>query len=79
MVCGSRFLDKLTRTILAKVQSQLLRHNIPWQVVVVVDLEVHLEDPCHGNSISRTSRFKEFNREKKQQQKHQICLKSFQE
>jgi hypothetical protein len=27
-----------------------LRHNIPWQVVVVVDLEVHLEDPCHGNS-----------------------------
>jgi hypothetical protein len=29
--------------------------------------------------ISRSTRFKEFNREKKQQQKHRISLKSFRE
>jgi hypothetical protein len=43
------------------------------------DKHNHTHKKRYLEVISRSTRFKEFNREKKQQQKHRISLKSFRE
>ena len=43
------------------------------------DKHIHTHKKRYLEVISRFTRFKEFNREKKKQQKHRICLKSFRE
>ena len=51
----------------------------------VLSIELYKDKHNHTHKkrdlevISRSTRFKEFNREKKQQQKHRISLKSFRE
>jgi hypothetical protein len=65
---------------LGRHTSMIMKHNGS-----VLSIELYKDKHNHTHKkrdlevISRSTRFKEFNREKKQQQKHRISLKSFRE